>query len=167
MNLFIYKAPGRTTLAGPLLDKCKEGLSAAVKRDLKGVDSATLVQEGWSNIHNEPVVAHSICCNSKSYILNAVPTYDMEKSAENCAMLLEDAILLAEEEYGVKVTGVCTGIYEHPCGTTFTEVSVPNIDKDSHIFHHFEKCNVTTINYNGARNKALLDKNKTPLQLLR
>ena len=40
---------------------------------------------------------------------NAIPTHDMEKkNGENCAKLLEDAVTIAQDMYGVKVTGVCT-----------------------------------------------------------
>ena len=83
-------------------------MKEATNRKLQNVDKVTLVQDGWSNIHNEPVVAHSIRCNGKSYLLNAVPTQDMEKSSDNCAKLLEEAMALSETLYGVEVNGVCT-----------------------------------------------------------
>ena len=63
-----YQAPNRKMLAGSMLDRCNDGLKEAIKDELKDVDKATLVQDGWSNIHNEPVVAHSICSNGKSYL---------------------------------------------------------------------------------------------------
>ena len=47
-------------------------------------------------------------CAGMPHLLKAVPTQDMEKDAENCAKLLEEAMTLAEDSYGVKGNGVCT-----------------------------------------------------------
>ena len=103
-----YRAPDRKRLAGPLLDSVYLDMKETVKTKLHNVESVTLVQDGWSNIHNEPVVAHSICSPGYSFFLNAVATESMEKTAVNCAELAESAMTIAKEEYGVEVSGVCT-----------------------------------------------------------
>ena len=103
-----YRSPDRKKLAGPLLDSVHQDMKKAMKAKLQDVESVTLVQDGWSNIHNEPVVAHTICTPGNSFFLNAVATEAMEKSAANCAVLAEDAMALAKQEYDVEVTGICT-----------------------------------------------------------
>ena len=103
-----YSAPNRKTLAGPLLDVTYEDTKKSVRVQLKEDNAVTLIQDGWSNVHNEPVVAHNICSKGKTVFLNSVTTEAMEKTAENCAQIAEDAMDLAKKEYGVTVAGVCT-----------------------------------------------------------
>jgi hypothetical protein len=79
-----YVPPSRKAVAGPLLDAVTEQLSEQMRADLQGCDNATLVQDGWSNIHNEPVIATCLLVNDKSYLLDSVATGTMTKSSDNC-----------------------------------------------------------------------------------
>ncbi|KAK2188693.1 hypothetical protein NP493_126g11057 [Ridgeia piscesae] len=51
-----YTPPSRKDIAGSLLDKVYELLRGDIKEAVSG-NTATLVEEGWSNSDNEPVIA--------------------------------------------------------------------------------------------------------------
>ena len=60
------------------------------------IKDVTLVQDGWSNIHNNPVIATSIHTGTKTYFLNAVNTGSNKQNASFCASLFQKAITEAE-----------------------------------------------------------------------
>ena len=51
-----YRVPTRKAIGEPLLNRVTEGLKVEMKQHLEG-KVVTLVEDGWSNIHNDPVVA--------------------------------------------------------------------------------------------------------------
>ena len=75
-----YSPPNRKYLAGHLLNSVYEQVNEHIVEDTRGKD-VTLVQDGWSDIHNNPVIATSIHTGSKTYFLNAVDT------SSNCIFL--------------------------------------------------------------------------------
>lgn len=60
-------------IGGYLLDNVHEKLKTNMRKDLEG-KNPVLIQDGWSDIHNTPVIASSLHCNGKSYFLSAVDT---------------------------------------------------------------------------------------------
>ena len=65
-----YNPPRRRQLANELLDSVHESIQSQMKEELKGKE-VTLMQDGWSDIHNSPVIASSLQCDGKAYFLNA------------------------------------------------------------------------------------------------
>lgn len=78
-----YKPPTRKVIAGPLLDTVHEDLCKEMRKEIDG-KTATLVEDGWSNQHNEPIVATSLQIQDKCYYLDSHSTESMTKSSENC-----------------------------------------------------------------------------------
>ena len=103
-----YAPPSRKALAGRLLNKTYTDLKEDMKEAINGSKHVTLVQDGWSDIANSPVVAHTLHTPRKVFFLNSVWVEEMPKTAENCARLAEDAIKEAQNEYGVSITGLVT-----------------------------------------------------------
>jgi hypothetical protein len=91
-------------LSGKLLDNAEKRLEAEVKDVLQG-KYAVLSQDGWSDIHQEPVVAASLHCNGKTYPLDFEGTGANTKSAAFCASLAKASIEKAEEKYGCLTVG--------------------------------------------------------------
>ena len=78
-----YSPLNRKDLSGRLLDCVHDHIHEHIARELHNKD-VTLVQDGWSDIHNNPVIATSIHTGSKSYFLNAVDTGSNQKTASYC-----------------------------------------------------------------------------------
>ena len=60
----------------------------------------TLAQDGWSNIHNDPVLATFVTTDSGTYFLDATDTGSMPKTADNCNELCQASIAKAQTDYG-------------------------------------------------------------------
>ena len=67
-----------------------------------------MMQDGRSDIHNTPVIATSLHTDGAAFFLTAVETGRNKKTAAYCTSVAQDAITLAEEDYGCKVIGVVT-----------------------------------------------------------
>lgn len=82
-----YKPPTRKALAGSLLDSVFDKLHGDVTQELEG-KVVTLVEDGWSTVHNDPVVATSLATGGKSYFLDAHDTGSMKKtmSSYKCSL---------------------------------------------------------------------------------
>ena len=68
-----YVPPSRKDLAGPLLEKIYEEVTKTAASELEG-KNVTLVQDGWSDIHNTHVIAHSVHTGQKSYFVKSIDT---------------------------------------------------------------------------------------------
>ena len=53
-----------------MFDKVHDKVAGNMKSMIQGKD-AVLVQDGWSDIHNSPVIASSLHVNNKLYLLSA------------------------------------------------------------------------------------------------
>ena len=67
-----------------------------------------MVQDGWSDIHNTPIIANSLHTEGSAYFLSAVDTGTNKKTASYCMSTTQNAIKEANETYDCKVTGVVT-----------------------------------------------------------
>lgn len=94
----------RKALSGTLLDeveaRCKKNLSSIVMGK-----NAVLSQDGWSDAHQEPVIAASLHCEGKTYPLDFETTGAETKSATFCAQLAKQSTEKAEEQYGCVIIG--------------------------------------------------------------
>ena len=64
-----------------------------------------LPQDGWSNVHHEPVIASCIHFPGHTFLHDAVAVGDVTKDAEYCTQLAKDSIQSAEETCGCIVVG--------------------------------------------------------------
>ena len=102
-----YAPPTRKKLAGPLLDQIYNEVTEAAASVLKG-KNVTLVQDGWSDIHNSPVIAHSVHTEEKSYFVNSVDTGTNRKTATYWASLAIEATEEATVKFRCKVVAIVT-----------------------------------------------------------
>lgn len=94
----------RKLLAGQLLDETDAVVSEDMKSLLKN-KMCVVSQDGWSNVHNEPIIASTIHCEGTSYPLDSTYTGTESKTANYCFTLLKNTITSAENEYGATVVG--------------------------------------------------------------
>ena len=94
----------RRSLAGVLLEKADERITQET-RDIRRGKMCTTSQDGWSNIHNESIIASTIQSGGKSYPLDSVEPGTNIKTAEYCFKLAKQSILYAEERYEAEVVG--------------------------------------------------------------
>ena len=92
-----YTPPTQKAIGGPLLDKVTNQVRDIMRSDISG-KTATLVEGGWSNIHNEPVITSSLQGDGKSYFLDSYYAGAMTKSGQNCASALQKTKKKASEE---------------------------------------------------------------------
>lgn len=98
-----YTPPNRRALSGEMLDSMEAKISTNMAEQLKG-QTVTLIQDGWSNIHNQPVLANCLFDGKHVYFLSAFNTGSNEKTATYCKEVAKMAIKEASEKFGCKVT---------------------------------------------------------------
>nr|XP_047145379.1 uncharacterized protein LOC124818466 [Hydra vulgaris] len=68
-----YKPPNPESLGGSLLNKVSEEVDTELKLELQHSNCCiTLLQDGWSSVRNDPILASSIHTGSKAFLLEAV-----------------------------------------------------------------------------------------------
>ena len=98
------KLLSRRDLSGKALTNEHDTIEQEMRSSLKGKD-VVLSQDGWSNLHNEAIIASCLHIPGKTFFHDAKEAKDATKDAEFCTQLAKDAILSAEEKYGCKVVG--------------------------------------------------------------
>ena len=63
----------------------------------------TLKQDGWSNIHNCPIIVSCVSTGKKSFFLLAVDTGTCNKTSQYCLKLAVDAKEEVENKFACKV----------------------------------------------------------------
>lgn len=101
-----YEPPSDNMLQGTLLDKTYEELHKKMTNELNGQEG-TLIQDGWSNIHNAPILSHSVICNGEAYLIDSIECKGDKKTALYCATKFEEAMLELQEQ-GFKVVAGST-----------------------------------------------------------
>jgi len=98
-----YINPTRRQLGSDLLDsvyeECKKTLEVQLDSQI-----VTLIQDGWSNIHNQPIIATCLHNGTKSFFIRSVDTGSEKKTAEYCADIAEKEIDYCESTYKCQVT---------------------------------------------------------------
>ena len=103
-----YTPPSRKGIAGSLLGKVYGELRGDMKEEAVSGKTATLVENGWSNSHNEPVIASCLQVKNNVYFLDSHDTGSMTKSAEYCTVWCLVFIQKAKDEFNYDVKGVVT-----------------------------------------------------------
>lgn len=94
-----YTPPSRKRLANDLLDQIYTVVCDDARKRLQG-KSVTLIQDGWSAIHNDPVIASCVSDGQCAYFLSSVDTEMNHKTTEYCLKLATEAIEEAQQKYG-------------------------------------------------------------------
>ncbi|GFS77346.1 uncharacterized protein NPIL_373081 [Nephila pilipes] len=68
-----FKSPSCKEMADPLLDAVYNEMNGLVCKNLKGKEG-TYIIDGWSNIHNEPIIVSFIQVNGELYIVDVENT---------------------------------------------------------------------------------------------
>lgn len=102
-----YIPPSRKALAGELLDQVSTEVIHQTKKNVEG-KPVTLVEDGWSNIHNDPIIATCIHSEGKSYFLDSVETGTKTKNAPFHKSIFQQAITKAKETFNCDVKAVVT-----------------------------------------------------------
>jgi len=102
-----YQAPSRKTLADKLLDNVSTELQTTMQKELQHKD-VTLIEDGWSNVHNDPVTASCVHVNGKSFFVKATDNGSAKKTAQYCKDQCEATIQEVEEKYGCRVRSIVT-----------------------------------------------------------
>jgi len=97
-----YSPPTRHEIGTTLLDSIADEVVENAKKELKS-KNVTLIQDGWSTIHNDPVIANCISDGKNVYFLSAIDTEVNQKTTDYCIKLAEEAITKCESMYGCSV----------------------------------------------------------------
>ncbi|GFT38679.1 uncharacterized protein NPIL_229751 [Nephila pilipes] len=101
-----FKPPSHKELAGPLLDAVYNEMDGLVCKNLKGKEG-TLVIDGWSNIHNEPIIVSYIQVTEESYLVDVENTGTTKKSEGFLYKKCSD-IFLITKKYDCQVQSIVT-----------------------------------------------------------
>ena len=102
-----YQAPSRKALADKLLDNVSTEMQTTMQKELEHKE-VTLIEDGWSNVHNDPVTASCVHVNGKSFFVKATDNGSAKKTAQYCKDQCEATIQEVEQKYGCKVCSIVT-----------------------------------------------------------
>ena len=102
-----YKPPSRHEMSGHLLNEINEECEAKMASELEG-HHVTLIQDGWSNIHNQPIIGSCLHNGKDAYFIRSIDTGSEKKTAEYCSKIAEDEIDYCEKTYKCKVIAFCS-----------------------------------------------------------
>lgn len=97
-----YEPPNRKQLSGDLLNRINDDIMNKVQTELNG-KTVTLMQDGWSDVHNTPIIANILSIGESSYFLSAIDSGCNVKSADYCLKLAKAAIEEAATKFNCKV----------------------------------------------------------------
>lgn len=102
-----YTPPSRKSISTNHLDTTTDELKNDMKQQLKD-KTVTLVEYGWSNMQNEPLITTCLQTADKSFFLDAKDTGAMSNTAANCKTICQENIMKAKANYGCVVRNVVT-----------------------------------------------------------
>lgn len=103
-----YKGPSAYQIGGPILDTVYEEIKEECREKIKD-QVVCMSLDGWSNVHNEPIVCCSIVtANGESILVNTVDTGVSSHTATNLKDIALTAMKLAEKDFQVKVRSFVT-----------------------------------------------------------
>lgn len=97
-----YEPPNRKQLSGELLNKIYDEKMDNARTELNG-KTVTLMQDGWSDVHNIPIIANVLSTGESSYFLSAIDSGSNIKSADYCLQMAKAAIEEAATKFNCKV----------------------------------------------------------------
>ena len=103
-----YRSPNRHVLAEDRVNKVHEECTEQAQKDLN--ELVTLSLDGWSNIHNEPIVCIGASTTSGDfYLVDSKDTSGNQHKAEYLQELVEDCLESTCATFNVDVSGFVTG----------------------------------------------------------
>lgn len=67
-----------------------------------------MIQDGWSNIHNQPVIGTCLHDGTKPFFIRSGDVGTEKKTAEHCANITEQGIHYCEKNLDVIVVAFCS-----------------------------------------------------------
>jgi hypothetical protein len=101
-----YKLPSRKALSNELLDEIIKESQSNMEEKISALDETealTLMQDGWSSLHNDPLIASCIFGGSESHFLNSRECGLDKKTGEFCAALATEDVLEVHTRFGKEV----------------------------------------------------------------
>ena len=103
-----YTLPTRYAVSDALLNKAHGSLENDCRAELEG-QTVSMALDGWSSIHNEPVVCVSVTTtDGKNYLTETVDTSGEKHTAQYLQELAFSAVRSAENRYGIHVASFVT-----------------------------------------------------------
>lgn len=102
-----YIPPNRDKIGGPLLDRLYQKQKITVAAALEG-KTVSLDLDGWSNVHNEPIVCASVNSDGLSYLVETIETTGSPHTAEYLQDVAVDTIKKCKREFGCDVRSCVT-----------------------------------------------------------
>ena len=103
-----YEPPSRLDIGNALLEEAYAQAYSGCKEKVEG-KLVSMEMDGWSNIHNEPVVCTSISTyDGDTFLTSTIDTQDERHTGDNLEAIAESAIKKIEEELGCEVGSVVT-----------------------------------------------------------
>lgn len=103
-----YKGPTSYQIGGPILNEVYDDILKECKNTIQG-QTVCMSLDGWSNVHNEPVVCCSIITqNGESFLVDTIETGAESHTAEYLKTMALKAIKKTETQFEVKVKSFVT-----------------------------------------------------------
>uniref|UniRef100_A0A6P7GX11 Uncharacterized protein LOC114347820 n=1 Tax=Diabrotica virgifera virgifera TaxID=50390 RepID=A0A6P7GX11_DIAVI len=94
-----YDPPSRKKVSGELLDTVYKEIEETLKSELSAEDvSFTMMQDGWSSIKNDPIIATSIHTGERSILIDAVEPSDEKKTALYCSEIAKKILNILKKQ---------------------------------------------------------------------
>ena len=103
-----YSPPSRYDVGGKLLDKVQDSLMNICRQTLEN-KTVSLSLDGWSNVHNEPVVCVSVTTDKgDSFLTDTIDTSGCAHTSDYLTQLAENTIKSCQEKFKCRVGNVVT-----------------------------------------------------------
>lgn len=104
-----YQPPNRLKIGGQLLEVSAKKLDEIIVKTIETTRAPiTVLQDGWSNVKNDPIMATSIQIGRKNFLISTIDCGANKKTSEYCAKMALEEIEKVEARFGQRVTAVCT-----------------------------------------------------------
>lgn len=102
-----YIPPNRHQVRGDLLDQSFSSVMEAYSEELKG-KTVCMAMDGWSNIHNEPILALTLLKDGNMYIIDCIDTAESRHTADYLVKVVECNAEKVKKRFGCTVRSFVT-----------------------------------------------------------
>lgn len=103
-----YSPPNEKSLAGDLLDITYKKTTDESTKILSG-ESVTMCLDGWSNVHNEPLICASIITsNGENYLSSTIDTSGISHDSDYLCTLAKKCIIECKKKFNANVRSFVT-----------------------------------------------------------
>ena len=103
-----YKPPTRYDISGRLLDEVHISMLADCKDPLGG-ETVSMALDGWSNVHNEPVVCVSVTSEKgQSFITGTMDSSGYSHTSKYLQEIASEAVRFTEEQFACRIGSFVT-----------------------------------------------------------